>query len=117
MVWGRNISKAEALAQHLADQPYKVAAVTDLAAAVGKAEIVSGATLSMTPLIKGEWLSPGTHLDLVGGFRPTMREADDSHSAFAGICRIPARARKEAGDIIQPINSGVLDPKILSPIF
>lgn len=119
MVWGRNFSKAEALAQHLADQPYKVTAVTDLAAAVSKAEIVSCATLSMTPLIKGEWLSPGTHLDLVGGFRPTMREADDAAILRSRVF-VDTRegATKEAGDIVQPINSGVLDPKnIIADFF
>lgn len=119
MVWGRNLSKAEALVRHLADQPYRVTAVADLAAAVEKAEIVSCATLSMTPLIKGEWLSPGTHLDLVGGFRPTMREADDVAILRSRVF-VDTRegATKEAGDIVQPINSGVLDPKnIVADLF
>lgn len=119
MVWGRNFSKAEALARLLADQPYKVTAVADLATAVGKAEIVSCATLSMTPLIKGEWLSPGTHLDLVGGFRPTMREADDIAIQRSRVF-VDTRegATKEAGDIVLPINSGVLDPKnIIADLF
>lgn len=119
MVWGRNLSKAEALVRRLTDRPYKVTAVNDLAAAVRQAEIISCATLSMDPVIKGEWLSPGTHLDLVGGFRPTMRETDDTAIRRSRIF-VDTRegATKEAGDIVQPINNGILDPKnIVADLF
>lgn len=112
MIWGRNFSKADALARRLAHRPYKVTAVTDLMDAVNKAEVISCATLSMDPLIKGEWLSPGTHLDLVGGFRPTMREADDTAIRRSRVF-VDTRegATKEAGDIVQPIKNGTLNPK------
>ena len=44
---------------------------------------MSCATLSAEPLIRGVWLRPGTHLDLVGAFRPEMREADEEAMAGA----------------------------------
>lgn len=73
-VWNRTATKA----QELADKFAHVTAVDDLAGAVGQADIVSCATMSTEPLLRGEWLRPGTHVDLIGAYRPDMREADDS---------------------------------------
>ena len=71
--------------------------------------MTSCGTLSSTPLIKGEWLKPGAHLDLVGGFKPDMREADDTAIRRAQVfVDTRAGAMKEAGDIVQPLKSGVL---------
>lgn len=73
-VWNRTATKA----QELADKFAHVTAVDDLAGAVGQADIVSCATMSTEPLLRGEWLRPGTHVDLIGAYRPDMREADDA---------------------------------------
>ncbi|MBF9031319.1 ornithine cyclodeaminase [Rhodobacterales bacterium HKCCE3408] len=73
-VWNRTASRAEALA---ADWP-DTEAVTDLEAAVGQADIVSCSTMSFAPVLEGEWLRPGTHVDLIGAYRPDMREVDDT---------------------------------------
>ena len=83
-------------------------AVTDLAAAVRQADIVSCATLSREPLVRGEWLRPGTHLDLIGGFTPAMREADDEAVRRARVFIDTDAALAEAGDLIDPIAHGVL---------
>jgi ornithine cyclodeaminase/alanine dehydrogenase-like protein (mu-crystallin family) len=109
LVWGRNAQKATKLAQRLNRRSLKVAATTDLANAVRGAHIVSCATLSEAPLIQGHWLPLGVHVDLVGGFRPEMREADDDCIRRARVF-VDTRpgALKEAGDIIQPLRSGVL---------
>ena len=109
LVWGRNPDKAAKLAHRMSRRNLKVAATTDLANAVRGAHIVSCATLSEMPLIQGHWLPLGVHLDLVGGFRPDMREADDDCVRRARVF-VDTRqgALKEAGDIIQPIRSGVL---------
>ncbi|RUV27706.1 ornithine cyclodeaminase family protein, partial [Mesorhizobium sp. M1A.T.Ca.IN.004.03.1.1] len=64
-------------AQSLRQRGLQATAVTDLEAAVRQADIVSAATLATAPLIRGEWLRPGIHVDLIGGFTPAMREADD----------------------------------------
>ncbi len=108
-IWGRTARKAEALARRL-DRPERPVGVAfDLEAAVREADIVSCATLSETPLIAGAWLKPGVHLDLVGGFRPAMREADDEAARRARIyVDSHAGALEEAGDILEPLKSGAI---------
>ncbi len=118
-IWGRTPAKAEALARSLDGEGYAVRAVTNLAQAAKEADIISCATLAKEPLIEGVWLRAGQHLDLVGGFTPEMREADDEAvrrstvfvDTFAG-------ATKEAGDITQPLASGALKQnEIASDLF
>jgi len=86
-----------------------VEVVDELEAAVREADIVSCATLSASPLVRGKWLKQGTHLDLVGGFTPKMREADDDAVKRARVyVDTRAAALKEAGDLTQPLKKGVL---------
>jgi len=73
MVWNRSNAAAAALAAEFPDTRM----VIDLREAVASADIVTCATMATEPVVKGEWLSPGTHLDLIGAYRPDMREADD----------------------------------------
>ena len=105
-VWGRNPAKAARLAGAYADR-FDCAAVEDLRTAVSEADIVSCATLSSEPLIHGAWLEPGTHLDLVGAFRPSMRESDAECLSRGDVCvDTYAGARGEAGDIHQAVDEG-----------
>ena len=76
LVWGRRPDAAENVVQKLAYDSLDVSVAADLEDAVGVADIISCATLATEPLVKGEWLKPGQHLDLVGAFRPDMREVD-----------------------------------------
>jgi len=108
-VWGRDGDKAARLARSLADHGFVAAPVSDLAAAVAEADIVSCATLSATPLIRGQWLRPGAHLDLIGGYTPAMREADDEAVSRASVFIDTVGAVAEAGDIVMPLRTGVLD--------
>ncbi len=103
MIWNIRPAGAERLAARLGAE-----AVTDLAAAVRQADIVSCATLSREPLVRGEWLRPGTHLDLIGGFTSAMREADDAAVGRARVFIDTDAALAEAGDLIDPIAHGVL---------
>jgi ornithine cyclodeaminase len=73
LIWNRTAAKAEALAAGTGME-----AVRDLEAAVAEADIVSCATMSMEPVLRGEWLRPGQHIDLIGAYRPDMRETDDA---------------------------------------
>ena len=73
LIWNRTAAKAEALAAETGME-----AVRDLEAAVGEADIVACATMSTGPVLKGAWLRPGQHIDLIGAYRPDMREADDT---------------------------------------
>lgn len=111
-IWNRSPANAEKTADALRKDRFNAAAVSDLDAALGWADIVSSATISTEPLISGEKLRPGTHVDLVGGFTPGMREADDAAIARARVyVDTRAGATKEAGDIVQPLKSGVLKPE------
>ncbi|AMN53657.1 MULTISPECIES: ornithine cyclodeaminase family protein [Stappiaceae] len=111
-IWGRSREKTEEVVRSLADQfPVKLKSATSLKEALGEADIVSAATLSSEPLIKGALLKPGTHVDLVGAFKPSMRESDDDLVKRAEIF-VDTRdgCLSEGGDIVQPIKAGVLSP-------
>jgi ornithine cyclodeaminase len=108
-VWNRSEPRAQALIAELAQAGIAATVAGDLAAAVAEADIVSTATLSSDPLIRGAWLEPGTHLDCVGAFKPTMRETDDDVARSARIfVDTRAGAFAEAGDILQPLEAGVI---------
>ncbi len=109
-VWGRDQAKAEGFAEKVSrNYGLEARAVSDLGAALGEADIISAATLSQVPLIEGARLSPGCHIDLVGAFKPTMRESDDEAIRRASVfVDTRAGATKEGGDIVQPLQSGVL---------
>lgn len=110
MIWNRTLEKAETLAAELAAEGVPARAVADLEPATRSADVISCATLSAEPIIRGEWLRPGAHLDLVGGFTPRMRETDDTAIRRASVfVDTLAGATKEAGDITQPLASGALD--------
>jgi ornithine cyclodeaminase/alanine dehydrogenase-like protein (mu-crystallin family) len=108
-VWGRNADAAEDMVETLRDEGIDAEVAEDLRAAVQAAEVISCATTSREPLVQGAWLAPGTHLDLVGGFRRDMREADDAALVRARIVvDTYAGALAEAGDLVQPIGTGVI---------
>jgi ornithine cyclodeaminase/alanine dehydrogenase-like protein (mu-crystallin family) len=109
LVWNRTPARAEALAAELRAQGLVVEVATDLAVAAGQADIISSATRTEQPLIEGAWLTPGTHLDLVGAFTATMREADDAALRRA---RLFVDARETTvdhiGELTIPIAQGVI---------
>lgn len=109
-VWGRDRDKAERVAKALGYERLRAEVAPDLEATVAQADIVSCAALSTEPLVRGKWLQPGTHLDLVGGFIPSMREADDDAVRRAVVFIDTPSARTEAGDIVAPLRTRVLDP-------
>jgi len=109
-IWNHNADKAGKLAVDLRRQGLPTEAVPDLEQAVRGADLVSCATLSRVPLVLGDWLQPGTHLDLVGAFTPEMRESDDRAMQVATVfVDTRAGATKEGGDIVQALASGAID--------
>jgi ornithine cyclodeaminase/alanine dehydrogenase-like protein (mu-crystallin family) len=108
-IWGRNVQRAQALASKLRDEGVPAETVTDLQQAVGTAHIVSCATTATAPIVCGDWLKPGTHLDLVGAFKRGMREVDDVAVARSRVyVDTRAGALAEAADIIEPIERGII---------
>jgi alanine dehydrogenase len=108
-VWGRRLERARSVAQKFAGSPYDVEAVGDLEAAVRWADIISCATLAETPLVQGAWLRPGQHLDLIGSFTATMREADDAALTRASIyVDTRAGALAESGELLHGLAAGAI---------
>ena len=109
LVWGRRVEAAAAVCERFPDADFRIATVRDLDAAVARADIVSCATLSARPLVKGEWLVPGQHLDLVGAYRPDMSEADGAAVSRSRIyVDTRAGALSEAGEIVQALAAGII---------
>lgn len=113
-LWNRAAARAEAVAGELAAEGLPAVAVRDLPAALGWADIVSCATMSTAPLVRGELVRPGAHVDLVGAFTPAMRESDDALMRRARIF-VDARgaALSEAGDIVLAIASGAITADLI----
>jgi len=108
-LWGRRRGAAQAIVEHLAAEGIRVVLSPILDDMVRQADIVSCATGSLEPLIKGELLRAGAHVDLIGGFTPAMREADDA--VMRRACVVVAdnvSALREAGDLCQPVSAGLL---------
>jgi len=109
LVWGRAADKARALAKALAAQGQNAIAVTDLQQALAQADVVTCATTAALPIVHGTDVRPGTHVDLVGGFTPTMREADDELVAKSSVfVDTYMGALAEGGDVVEPIRAGLL---------
>jgi ornithine cyclodeaminase len=109
LIWNRTRERAQALAARLRGEGIAADVAPDLEGAVRQAQVITSATRTRAPLIRGAWLEAGTHLDLVGGYTPETREADDEAARRA---RIFVDRRESAfdgvGDILQPIASGAI---------
>lgn len=110
-LWSRTAAHASETAAACAQAGMPVHAVTDLESAVRGADIVCCATLSTAPLVRGAWLRPGTHVDLVGAFRAQMRETDDALMQRADLIVVDDRAAAlaEGGDVVQALQSGAIN--------
>ena len=109
-VWSRNPEAAARMAAQLAADGCAVRASTALEEAVRRADIVSCATLATEPVIRGAWLQPGSHLDLIGGFTPHMREADDDCFRGSALYVDTVEALQKSGDLLGPMARGVFAP-------
>lgn len=119
LIWNRTTAKAEALAENLKLDDLRITATTDLEAAARKADVISCATMATRPIIRGKWLKPGTHLDLVGGYTRQMREADDEAVRRARVY-VDSRwfTLDCCGDLTGPMESGVLtEDRIVADLF
>jgi ornithine cyclodeaminase/alanine dehydrogenase-like protein (mu-crystallin family) len=107
-IWNHRAEKARTLAAELSREGLPAEAVEELEPAVREADVVSCATLSTAPLVRGAWLKAGAHLDLVGAFNLKMREADDEALARASVYIDTDAARSEGGDVAVGLRSGAI---------
>jgi len=105
-VWNPTPAAAQALVARLRTLDFDASIAPDLEAAVRSADIVSCATLATEPLVQGDWLHPGIHLDLIGSFTPEMREADDAAIRRSTVFVDTETALAESGDLLFPQQSG-----------
>jgi len=109
LLWARDAEKAEEKIAECRRGGIVVEFSRDLEAAARAADIISCATLSSKPLIHGDWLKPGAHLDLVGAYLPELRESDDAAVKRATLfCDTRAGALKEGGDLVIPLKAGII---------
>jgi ornithine cyclodeaminase len=113
-IWGRTTGHSLTLAASLQRPGWSVEATDDLEGSVRWAHVVSCATLSRQPLVRGAWLGAGQHLDLVGAFTPEMCETDDAALARSEIF-VDTRhgALAESGEIIGALRRGAIDERSL----
>ncbi len=108
LVWDLFEASAHKACERLTEQGFDARPEFDLEAGTRAADIISCATLATEPLIKGDWLSHGQHLDLIGSFTPEMRETDDDAMRFADVYIDVDTALTECGEMIEPLRSGAL---------
>ena len=109
-VWARRAEAAATFAANLRNTAPDIRVAASLEAAAREADVISCATLATEPLVQGAWLKPGAHLDLVGAYRAHMRESDDTAVRRADVIYVDTftGALAEGGDIVQPLQNGVL---------
>lgn len=113
-VYNRSRAKAEALVADLTLAGFQASVVDDLPGAASRAHIISCATTATSAIIEGKWLAPGTHLDLMGAFRPSMREVDGEAVKRSRVFVDTREAFTEAGDLIQAVSEGLFDMDLVA---
>ena len=109
IIWNRTMARAKHMAGVLALPGIEIAVAPDLEAAAREADLITCATMATAPLVRGEWLKPGTHLDLVGSFRPDMRECDGEALRRSSVF-VDSRwsAIEDAGELVRAFTEGLL---------
>ena len=119
LIWNRNLAKAQELAERLNKKAKGHEAVADRPAAIQAADVVCCATYAEAPILEGKWLKAGAHVDLVGGYRPDQREADDDVAIRAKRLYVDTRVTTVdvAGDAIDPVKKGLVKRDEIADLF
>ena len=108
-IWGRNFEKAVAICEQLQSEDFTITPIRTIEEKISEVAIISCATLSKTPLVFGKFLKDGQHIDLVGAYKKDTREADDETISKASVYVDTFQGGlKESGDIVIPLQNGVL---------
>lgn len=117
LIWNRTPERARTVAETLALPGVLFAATADLDAAVAEADVISCITMSTAPLVRGALLREGVHVDLIGAYRPDMREADDDVIRRARVFVDTRQNCAGSGDIADPLASGILRLDDMADLF
>ena len=109
VIFNRTVLRAQALAGRFEKRGVCVEIATNLEQACGEADIITSATMAIEPIIQGAWIKHGTHVDLIGAYKPNMREADD---ALLTRCELFVDSRDTTighiGEIEIPLKAGTI---------
>lgn len=108
IVWNRTPRRAEALVASLCFPGVEIGVAEELGKALAEADIISSATSATEPLVRGDLLRPGTHVDLIGGWQPGMRESDDDAVRRAALFTDSRALCRDCGDFLSPVNAGLI---------
>lgn len=108
LIWNRTMEKAERLAASLSFGNVTIAAAPDLANSLPIADIVVSATMATEPLVPGALLKPGSHVNLIGSWRPDMRECDDDTIRRAELYTDSRETCRDCGEFVQSIEKGLM---------
>jgi ornithine cyclodeaminase len=110
LVWARRPEQAQALLKRMTGIKAKLSVAEDLATTAASADIISSATMARTPVLKGEWITPGTHVDLIGAFKADMREADNALIS-SGSLFVDSRdtTLHHIGELMIPLAAGIIN--------
>jgi len=108
-IWARNTEKAKILINKISNLDITIEVSSDIQLTSANADIISTATMAHEPILKGEWVKPGTHIDLIGAFTSDMREADDFLMSSGSIF-VDSRATtiEHIGELTIPISNGII---------
>lgn len=117
-IWARKTEQAQRLASEFNNSALNVTYAEDLPVAAGDADIISTATLAHEPVLKYEWLKPGTHVDLIGAYKADMREADDELIS-KGKLFVDSRCTTidHIGELMIPISNGIITRDVVQADF
>jgi ornithine cyclodeaminase len=112
VVWGRDAEKTRRFAKEQSARVRADVRATDDPAEAAGCDVVSMVTAATRPVLKGEWLKPGCHVNLVGVHTPTAREADTAAITRSRVyVDLMESALNEAGDLLVPIGEGAIDER------
>ena len=115
-IWGRNEERVQQVLVESDFGDLQVSTCKNLEQTAAKADVISCCTSSPQPVFFGKWLQPGSHLDLVGSYRPDMRETDDEAVGKATVFVDNPAALHECGDILLPLQQGILEPSSIATL-
>ena len=107
-IWNRTAQKARLVAADMRIYGVEIEAVDRLETVLPLADIVTSATMATKPLVQGELLKEGCHVDLIGGWQPDMRESDDDVIRRATLFADTRDLCRECGDFLQPVKKGLM---------
>jgi len=117
-IWSRKPEQAKSLIDRTGRTKIELIVADDLEKFASEADIISTATMAYEPILMGEWISPGTHIDLIGAFKADMREVDDN-LITSGTIYVDSRDTtiNHIGELMIPIAAGIINEKDIKGDF